>query len=129
MNTFTSTALREVRDRDWPALCERLNQLQGAIATIEFVDLNGSKREVARNAEFEGASFGKLDACNNRILIRVRDNRVVEHGVIDPLHLKLEETEDGRDFDAVFMEGEKGTTVLRIHPAIHASQVAGIELR
>lgn len=128
MNAPTSSKLKEVRSRDWSDFCERLNGLNGAIATVQLIDLHGIKTEIARNAEFEGVTFERLDACNDQILLRVRDNRVIEHEIIDPLHVQLEETEAGRDFDAVFMEGENGTTVLTMHPAIHASQLAGINL-
>ena len=129
MKASTSETLREVRSRDWSAFCERLNELEGAIATIELIDLQGMKTEIAHNAQIERVSFGKLDACSDEILIRVRDKHVIEHRIVDPLHVKVEETEGGRDFDAAFLEGENGTTVLTMHPVIHASQLAGIRLR
>ena len=121
--------MREVRNNDWDAFCGRLNEFErGATMTIEFLDRDGRMTEIARRVPFEEINFDKSDGCNDRISIRGRDNQGTTHEIVEPIHIRLRETEGGAGFNAVAIEAGEGTTFLVFHPVIRAQWLDGLAL-
>lgn len=123
--------MREVQSRDWAAFCDRLSQFEGgADVSIDVVDRNGSRREIAQSVPFERMSFGFGTACYDQITIRSSGlNGAKRHDIIEPIQVLLKETEAGAAFSEVLIEGELGTTVLTFHPVIRSAWLDGIRLR
>ena len=121
--------IREIDSHDWQEFCRRISlQRQGAVVSIEVVAPDGLKTERAGNVTLQEMSFDASGACNDIISLRVRNEREELYEVIDPIHIKLKETENGNDFNSVQIDAENGTTWLTIHPAIHAQMLAGLKI-
>ena len=121
--------MREVRQRDWAAFCQRLNQFEnGANVTVDVLDQSGTTRESSRLV-FEQISFDARDACSDRLTIQGRAEEAKQLEIIEPIHVRLNETEGGAAFNRVLIEGEEGTTVLTFHPVVRRAWMEGLDLQ
>ena len=119
--------MREINSSEWGAFCDRLNQFEyGANLTIEVLDRNGVQKQVARDVPFEEIRLGRQDACSDRISIRATGKTGTKHDVIEPIRIRLRETEDGHAFNAVAIEAEESTTFLIFHPVIRPQWLEGL---
>jgi hypothetical protein len=122
--------MREVNPQAWGTLCERLNEFEnGALVTIESLDRKGHKEEIANGAAFERITFSRRDACNDQISIRSHGNDEVKLDIIEPIHVKLEESEGGEAYKSVIIEAEEGITTLTFQPVIKTSWLGGLPLQ
>lgn len=96
--------------------------------SIEVLGADGLKTERVSNTTLQALEFDASGACNDIISLRVRNERELTYEIIDPIHIKLRETENGNDYNPVQIEAENGITFLTIHPAIHAPMLAGIKI-
>jgi hypothetical protein len=123
--------MRELHNKDWRRFCERLNTLEGgATVTIEIVTREGVRMEVARTASFEGIAYDRSDDCNDVLTVRAtgQDNGTKRHTIIEPMHIKLKETETGAAYNSVLIEAENGITVLTFHPVLRPQWLEGLAL-
>lgn len=122
--------MREVNTSDWAAFCERVNQNEnGASISIHKVEMNGAKIEVAKNVLFERMDYGRRDACNDGISVRVSGNGATDHNVVEPMRIKLMESENGTAFQSVIIEAEDGVTILTFHPVLKAAWLKDLRLQ
>ena len=122
--------MREVRSQDWGSFCDRVNQNgRGSIVSVQKLDLDGVRTEVSRNAEFDRIEFAKRDDCNDQISIRSSAEQMLDHEIVEPIHIKLMESEGGRAFRAIMIEAEDGVTQIDFQPLIKESWLAGIDLQ
>jgi hypothetical protein len=122
--------MREVSSRDWGAFWDRVNQNElGATVTVQKLEPNGIKTEIAREVAFDGIAFGKRDDCNDHISLRVSGGQTMEHEVVEPIHIKLMESEGGAAFPSVIIEAEDGVTQIDFRPVIKAAWLNGIDLK
>ena len=122
--------MREVNTSDWAAFCERVNQNEnGAAISVHKVELNGAKLEIAKNATFERMDFGRRDDCNDGMSVRLSGNSASDHTIIEPMHIKLAESENGTAFQSVIIEAEDGVTILTFHPVLKAVWLKDLKLQ
>jgi hypothetical protein len=122
--------MREVNTSDWAAFCERVNQNEnGAAISVHKMELNGAKLEIAKNVTFERMDFGRRDDCNDGISVRLSGNGASDHTIIEPMHIKLAESENGTAFQSVIIEAEDGVTILTFHPVLKAVWLKDLELQ
>ena len=111
--------IREINSTDWEALCQRLTkELAGASVTLETIEPDGGKSEIAANAALEEIVFEKTDACSDGILIRLNNTREIVHRIIEPIHVNLHSS-GGTDFNLLEIKAESGVILLHLHPTIH----------
>ncbi len=96
--------------------------------SIELVEPDGLKTEITSDLILEGMDFDTQDSCNDVILVRMRDGREITYDIIDPIHIRLRESEGRNDFNPVQIEAENGTIFLTLHPAIHAQMLEGLKI-
>jgi len=114
----------EINAKDWKTFCERLTEMEhGQMVTIEVVEPNGSRREVARALPLDKVTLKPKDACNDAIWINTRDG--FAHEILEPIHIKLKRNAEG-GFNPIQIDGETGTTILHFRPALKPTVVDGL---
>jgi hypothetical protein len=114
----------EINARDWKTFCERLTEMErGQMVTIEVVELDGTRREVARALPLEQVTLKPKDACNDAIWINASEG--FEHEIIEPIHIKLKRNPEG-GFNPVQIDSETGTTILHFRPALKPTVIDGL---
>jgi hypothetical protein len=117
----------EIDARDWKAFCERLTEMErGQMVTIETLDSDGSRREVARAVPLDNVTFTTKDACNDAIRIHTSDG--FEYEILEPIHIRLEQNPEG-GINPVQIDGETGTTLLHFRPALKPTVLDGLSGR
>ena len=121
--------MKEIRSQDWNTFCDRLNEFErGAIVDIHWIDrASKAEKEIARAAEFQEIRFGQRDGCNDHIMVRAGGEAETHHEIVEPIHILLRE-QAGGGFNAVAVEAEEGTTVLRFNPVIRPVWLEGLAL-
>lgn len=123
--------MREIPSREWGTFCQRLNEFEhGAMTDIFWIDRETKvEREVARSVQLDEIAFGRRDDCNDQITIRAGGERSTRHEIIEPIHVLLREIGDGGAYNAVAIEAEQGTTIVKFNPVIRPSWLEGLHLR
>jgi hypothetical protein len=117
----------EINARDWKTFCERVTEMErGQMVTIEVVEADGSRREVARAMPFDRVTLTTRDACNDAIRINGTDG--FAHEILEPIHVKLKRNPGG-GFNPVQIDAETGTTILHFRPALKPTVVEGLDCR
>jgi Family of unknown function (DUF5335) len=120
---------REINSHDWADFCRRITrERQGALVSIETIHPDGQKRAQTGNATLQSMDLDTSGPCNDVLLLRVDNERESAFDIIDPVHIILQETHSGDDFNPVRIDGENGTTIVTFHPAIHRQMLAGLKL-
>lgn len=120
--------IHEVKSTNWAAFCQRLTQQRaGALVKLETTESNGIKTERVASATLESMVFDKSDACNDVITLRLRNARDIVHEILDPIRITLHPAGDSDGFNPLQIVAENGTTILTLHPAIHAQMLEDIE--
>jgi hypothetical protein len=121
--------MREVQSQDWAAFFERVNRNEhGGVVSAHKVQPDGAKVELARNAAFEEIDFGQRDDCNDGISIQMSGGTDRRHEIVEPIRIKLMESENGATYQSVIIEAEDGATVLTFHPTIQAAWLSDLNL-
>ncbi len=105
-----------IHPNQWSSFCEAFTQLnKGTLIDLNVERLNGRKEEIARRESFHKMTFDTGDACNNMISITLGQDgaRRMNHVVIEPIHLRLKQHQDGHKF--LQIEAEDGITFLTFH--------------
>ena len=114
----------EINTKDWKTFCERVTEMEkGQMVTIEAIDTNGSRREVARAVPLESVDFRVKDQCNDAIAINAADG--FEYEIVEPIHIKLSRNSGG-GFNPVQIDAEAGTTLLHFRPALRPNVAEGL---
>lgn len=119
--------MMEVSTKNWKTLCERIKeQRRGATLTIAVIEPGGREVEIGTGLIFESMDFRK-DPCNDIISVRARGEREIVHDIIEPIHIRLREVNEGTTYNSIAIEAENGTTFLTFHPVIHAGLLEGLD--
>jgi hypothetical protein len=122
--------MREVKAQDWGTFCERVTEnARGGTISIHKLESSGAKLEVVKDLSFDGMQFGKQNACNDQISVRCSGNTSLKHDVVEPIHIKLAESEGGVAFQSVIIEAEDGVTILTFHPIIKSAWLQGVAVQ
>jgi hypothetical protein len=114
----------EIQSKDWPALCERLNEFErGQLLTAHAVGHDGSQRELGRALLLESIEFTRHSGCNDAIVVRAADG--FEHVAIAPLHVRLVRNPNG-GFNPVEIDAEEGSVILHFKPALNPTVLDGL---
>jgi hypothetical protein len=119
---------KEIQSKDWEKICERINNLrQQALLTIELLQPDGHKRQVARDVPLQSIVFDTSDACNDRIALNVGPaaQKPLTHVIVQPIHIKLKPAENG-SYNPMQIEAESGITLLTFHPALRPDFLQGL---
>ncbi len=115
----------EIKARDWKTFCERVSAMHaGQPVTIEFVETNGNRRQIASASPLRNVVLSRKDECNDAITVTTEDG--VQHEVLEPIHIILKSNGAG-GFNPVQIDGETGTTLLTLRPAIKDAVLEGFE--
>jgi hypothetical protein len=119
--------MKEIRSQDWSTFCDRLNEFErGATVDIRWIDRESKvEKEIALAAEFQEIRFGKRDGCNDHIMVRAGGETGTHHEIVEPIHILLREQGSG-GFNAIAVEAEEGTTLLRFNPIIRMAWLEGL---
>jgi hypothetical protein len=120
--------MKEIPSQNWNTFCQRLNEFErGATVDIHWIDrATKVQKEIALAAEFQDITFGRRDACNDRIMVRVGGEVGTHHEIVEPIHILLRELGNGGGFNAVAVEAEEGTTLLKFNPVIRSAWMEGV---
>ncbi|HYG22118.1 MAG TPA: hypothetical protein VEH04_04985 [Verrucomicrobiae bacterium] len=122
--------MREVKTQDWAGFWERVNQNErGGTLNIHKVEPNGAKIQVASNVAFDTVEFGRRDDCNDRIALRTSGEAGRDLEIVEPIRIKLMESENGTAYQSVIVEAEDGVTILTFHPTLKADWLKDLDLQ
>ncbi|HXT12401.1 MAG TPA: DUF5335 family protein [Candidatus Angelobacter sp.] len=125
--------MKEIKSQDWNTFCQQMNQFEhGATVDIQWIDrATNQERSIAESAELEEITFGAHNGCSDQIVVRASGQRETRHEILEPIRIFLRESGDGGSYNAMAVESEEGTTILRFHPVIHPEwlQKVGVEAR
>jgi hypothetical protein len=122
--------MREVRSQNWGVFCDLVNKNgRGSSVALHKTSLDGVKTEIAGNVTFAGIAFGKRDDCNDRITISGSGEAAIQYEIVEPIHIKLIESNGGTTFPSVIIEAEEGTTQIDFHPMIKADWLKELDLQ
>jgi hypothetical protein len=114
----------EIDARDWKTFCERVTEMEhGQMVTIEIVEPNGARRELARALPLDNVTLGPRDGCNDAIWINASDG--FRHEIVEPIHIRLKRNAEG-GFNPVQIDAETGITILHFRPALKPTVVEGL---
>jgi hypothetical protein len=122
--------MKEIKSQDWDTFCRRMNEFEhGATVDIEWIDrATNRERSIAQAAELEEISFAARNDCSDQIVVRAGGERETRHEIVEPIRIFLRESGDGGSFNALTVESEDGTTILRFHPVLHPGWLKKIGL-
>jgi hypothetical protein len=120
--------MKEIKNNDWNTFCQRLNEFErGAAVDIVWIDrVSQATRSIARQAEFEEISFGARDGCNDQITVRAGGATETRHEIVEPISIRLRESDSNGHYNGVSIEAEEGTTLLTFQPAIQTGWLGGL---
>ncbi len=122
--------MREVQTQDWAAFWNKVNENErGGTVNIQRVEPNGSKRQVAANVALDSVEFGRRDDCNDHIAVRTSGQQTHDLEIVEPIRIRLMESENGAAFQSVIVEAEDGVTILTFHPTLKADALRDLQLR
>jgi hypothetical protein len=119
---------KEIESKDWEKICQRINDLrQQALLTIDVLQRNGQKRQLARDVPLQSMVFDTSDACNDQIALSVGPpaQKPLTHVIVQPIHIMLKPAENG-SYNPMQIEAENGITVLTFHPALRPDFLQGL---
>jgi hypothetical protein len=112
---------KEVSRKGWQTFCERIQQSHhGALISIELTTPDGRTETLARNMPLQSIALDETtDACNDQVVIEAGapGERTMRHIVIEPIHLRLQNSEDSR-YHRLNISAENGVTNIFFHPGL-----------
>jgi hypothetical protein len=122
--------MREVKTQDWAAFWSKVNENErGGTINIHRVEPSGVKTQVAANVALDHIEFGKRDDCNDHIAVRTSGEQTRDLEILEPIRIKLMESENGAAFQSVIVEAEDGVTILTFHPTLKAAALRDLQLQ
>jgi len=103
----------EIQSTNWKEFCQRFQQLhQDTPMTIQVIDPGGNRRELVDGVPLQSIKFQQNSGCADTILITVfqEGKREITHEIIDPIHVKLRQEQEGPK--ALQIDAENGSTLL-----------------
>jgi hypothetical protein len=107
-------ATQEIRETNWDLFCKRFEEAhRGTLITLEVVYHDGHTEMLARQAPLRDFRFEKTKDCSDVIRIELGEtpDRIVQHSIIEPIHVRVRE-ENGAA-KALLIDAESGSVELR----------------
>jgi len=122
--------MREVKSQDWAAFWSKVNENErGGIINIHRVEPDGAKRQVASNVALDRIEFGRRDDCNDHIAVKTSGDQTRDLDIVEPIRIKLMESENGAAYPSIIVEAEDGVTILTFNPTLKAAALSDLQLR
>src|SRR4051812_37563645 len=89
-------ATQEINESKWETFCQRFDEAQrGTLVSLEVIYHDGTTSMIARNEALRQFKFTRTEGCTDQIEIVVGESpaRVVQHQVVDPIHMRIREPE------------------------------------
>lgn len=105
-----------IHPKEWRKFCEEFTQLnKGSVMSVELVGFDGRKDEVAHDHLFQKITLDTTDACSDMMSITLGEEgeRRINHLVIEPVHVRLKQKEEGQKI--LQIEAENGVTRVMFH--------------
>lgn len=108
-------ATREIHQEDWQKFCQRFAQFhQRSPITVETIGAAGQLTEVAKELPLQQFAFKQND-CSDEIdiILDCPTRREMMHRVIQPIHIKLREGNEGKKL--LQIDAESGSSLVTFH--------------
>ena len=105
-----------IHPKEWRKFCEEFTQLnKGSVMSVELVGFDGRRDEVANDHLFQKITLDTTDACSDMMSITLGEEgqRTINHLVIEPVHVRLKQKEEGQKI--LQIEAENGVTRVMFH--------------
>ncbi|HEV8485285.1 MAG TPA: DUF5335 family protein [Blastocatellia bacterium] len=119
---------RKITRREWMSFFDSFsNQHRGWLVTIEIMDPEIGDQTLARDLPLEGitAELNEQGADEIEIVVGRQPGSHVSDTVVAPRNVWLKSTEEGAD-EALEIQGEKKTVLIRFRSAVRLESVDGI---
>jgi len=119
----------EISSVDWGLFCRRFTEMhQGALMTLNVVNLDGRSEELARDFLFQKMTFQKTRGCNDLIRIELNEpgQREINHEILEPIHVKVRDSDNERK--VLSIQAETGTTLLTFSSGRIGEVLQGLHL-
>ena len=104
----------EVKETNWDLFCKRFEEAhRGTLVSMEVIYHDGTTESVAKDLPLREFKFAKTEACNDLIRITLGEtpHGVIQHQVIEPIHVRLREGNGARK--TLQIDAEAGSVELK----------------
>ena len=105
-----------IHPKHWREFCDMFSQInRGSMMMVEIQHLDGRRDTIADNEMFNKMTLDTSEACSNMISISLgaEGTRKMNHIVIEPIHLRTKQYDDGQK--VLQIEAENGVTLISFH--------------
>jgi hypothetical protein len=123
--------IKEINSKDWGKFCEKLNALRhDAMLTIESVQPDGHKVELATEVPLQNVKFEKTDGCSDMVFLEVGsgNERPAQHVITEPIHIRVKTTDKQGTYNPVMIEAESGVMMITFHPALRQDVFQDVQM-
>jgi len=122
----------EVNEKKWRQFCQQLEEFcRGALVKVQVKDGEGLERTVAHDVPLRRVELDdQSDACNTRLVIEagLADQSPIRHVVLEPIHIRLKNSNGSGRYNRVQILAENGTTTMELHPGLSEALLKALEL-
>jgi hypothetical protein len=125
--------IKEINNKDWGRFCEKLNTLRhDSLLTIEAVQADGRKEDLAKNVPLQNVRFEKTEGCSDMVFVEVGSGagveRPMQHVITEPIHIRVKTTDQPGAYNPLMIEAESGVTMITFHPALRQDLFEDVQL-
>jgi hypothetical protein len=122
--------MREIPREEWVGFLDSFSrQHEGWLVTLEVLGEEIGAQVAAEEVTFEGVTAdlkGGEDVIS--IMLGMESQERVTHNITQPMHVRIEQTEDGADMALQIESGDHVTTLLRFRSVMLPEMVDGVVL-
>ena len=119
----------EVKEKNWPELCQRIEQqCRGGMVSLETDTGSGSHTAVIDNEPLQRLTFDEhADPCNANLVIEAGGpGNQVRHLIVEPIRILLRNGKGTDHYNTLQIMAESGTTTMELRPGFHQELVDGL---
>jgi hypothetical protein len=107
-------ATQEIKETNWELFTQRFEEgHRGTLISLDVVYHDGHTESLARQLPLRMFRFEKSKGCSDVIRVELGEtpNRIVQHSIVDPIHVRVREDSGGTKL--LMIDAESGSVELR----------------
>jgi hypothetical protein len=123
-------ATQEIKETNWELFSQRFEEEhQGTLVTVDAVHHDGATSEIAFQLPLKEFKFERTTGCSDVIRLTLGESpqQIVQHTIIDPIHVRLREGEGLKK--RLQIDAESGSVELRFSSGQVGRLVQDLEIK